>query len=297
MKYLVYALSPLLILLSCITLACVLGYVILLYFGDIYSLNKLISRLSQLFLVLSLFPLRRCLHLSWAELGFAPKTKFFKQLIVGFIAGFATLLPVFVVLYGLGVNVFDDTKIWTSALLLKKTGLMLVLSLLISWIEEPLFRGLLLTGLQRKLALNAAILLSAAYYGSLHFLETSREIPYSALQFDSGFQLFAEALNHWLNPTQYSAFIALVMVGIFLGVVRTHVSQSLGVCIGLHTSWVWQIKVNKALFNPNYFSEYFYLVSAYDGLVGPLVAGWLGTVLFIYFAFQRYLKKTFELSD
>jgi hypothetical protein len=282
------ALLPLCVLFSTITLACVLGYSILLIFGDIYSLNKLISRLSQLLLVLSIFPLRHYLKLSWTELGFADKPLFIRQIMTGFIAGLATLLPVFLLLYALGVNVFDDTKIWTVAKILSKTGIALLLALLISVVEEPLFRGLLLTSLQKKLNLATAIIVSAVYYGSLHFLETSTEIPYPQITFSSGFSLFAEAIANWLNPAMLSAFIALVMVGLFLGVVRTQIAQSLGLCIGLHASWVWQIKLTKMFFNPNYFSDYFFLVSVYDGLVGPLIAGWLFLVLLGY-----ALKKAF----
>lgn len=282
------ALLPLGVLFSAISLACTLGYSILLIFGDIYSLNKLISRLSQLLLVLSIFPLRHYLKLSWTALGFADKSLFIKQIITGFMAGFATLLPVFLLLYALGVNVFDDTKIWSVVKILSKTGIALLLSLLISVVEEPLFRGLLLTSLQKKLNLATAIIVSAVYYGSLHFLETSTEIPYQQITFSSGFSLFAEAIANWLNPAMLSAFIALVMVGIFLGVVRTQFAQSLGLCIGLHASWVWQIKLTKMFFNPNYFSDYFFLVSAYDGLVGPLIAGWLFLVLLGY-----ALKKAF----
>jgi len=288
LKLLFYAFLPLCVLFSTIALACILGYGILHIFGDIYSLNKLISRLSQFLLVLSIFPLRRYLNITWTELGFTTKALFIRQLGIGFIAGLATLLPVFALLFYLGVNVFDETKIWTLASIAKKTSLALLLSLLISCVEEPLFRGLLVTSLQKKLTTASAILLAGIYYGSLHFLETSREIAYAQITFSSGFVLFAEAISHWLNPTMLSAFIALVMVGVFLGVVRTQFAHSLGVCIGLHTSWVWQIKLTKMFFNPNYFSPYFYLVSPYDGLVGSLIAGWLAVVLVSYFAYCHF---------
>ncbi len=287
MNYLI-VLIPLSVLFAIITLACGLGYSILLIFGDIYSLNKLISRLSQLLLVLSIFPCRHYLQLSWKELGFSANSLFFRQLYWGFLAGIATLLPVFIILYALGVNEFDATKTWTISKIITKTSIALLLSLLISLVEEPLFRGLLLTSLQKKLTVTTAIAVSACYYGSLHFLETSNEIPYAQLTFSSGFILFAQALKHWMNPAMSSAFIALVMVGVFLGVVRTQIPQSLGLCIGLHASWVWQIKLTKIFFNPHYLSKYFYLVSAYDGLVGPLIAVWLGFILVAY-----WLKKAF----
>jgi len=90
-----------------------------------------------------------------------------------------------------------------------------------------------------------------------------------------------------LNPNILSAFFALLMVGIFLAVLRTQVKASLGLCIGCHTCWVWQIKMSKSLFNTDFSSEYLYLVSSYDGVIGPLVTGWLLLAITGYFVYQR----------
>lgn len=258
----------------------------LMTLGDIYPLHKLISRITQLLLVLSLFPLRRWLNLSWAEVGFAPKKQFFKQMATGFCLGFLTLLPVFAALYLLEVHVWDSHKIWTIAAIIKKTTLALLLAILISYVEEPVFRGVLLMGLRQKIGLWAAILLGSAYYGSLHFLETATLIPYPQITLGSGFRLFAEAIANWLNPAVLSAFAGLWMVGIFLAVLRCYIPQSLGLCMGFHASWVWQIKISKMFLNTNDHSPYLYLVSSYDGLVGPLIAAWLGLAILGYLTYQ-----------
>jgi hypothetical protein len=65
----------------------------------------------------------------------------------------------------------------------------------------------------------------------------------------------------------------------------------LGLCIGLHASWVWQIKISKMFLNINEQSPYLYLVSNYDGLVGPLIAGWL---LFASLAYLFYLHGSWR---
>jgi membrane protease YdiL (CAAX protease family) len=291
MKYLLYILSPLAILFTLISLACILGYSILMIYGDFYSLTKLISRLSQILLVLSVFLLRRYVNLSWSELGFSPKAIFFKQIVLGFVAGLFILLPVFFLLYHLDVSVWNETKTWTLAIIAKKITIALLLSLLISVVEEPVFRGLLLSSMQKKLTLAVAVTVSAFYYGSLHFLRASSEIAYRDITFRSGFDIFAEAISNWLNPAIGSAFISLVMVGLFLGVVRTQFKQSLGLCIGLHASWVLQIKLSKTFFSPNYNSGYAYLVSPYDGVIGSLTTVWLLLVLIAYFSY-RYWQKT-----
>jgi hypothetical protein len=68
------------------------------------------------------------------------------------------------------------------------------------------------------------------------------------------------------------------------------VKEGLGLCIGCHASWVWLIKMNGSVFNANYGSEYIYLISSYNNVVGPLVTGWLGFAIICYFAYKKVVK-------
>ena len=290
MRYLFYTVVPLLILLAALSLACVVSYFIVLGIGDAISFRQLINRSAQLFLVLSIFPAMAYLKISKAELGFAQRPVFFKQLLQGFGLGFMTLIPVFIVLYVLKINVLDETQVWTIGLLAKNMTINLLIALLISLIEEPLFRGIMLVSLSKKLPVMAAILISSIYYAGLHFFSSNTDIPVQDITLFSGFKLLGEAFAHLLNPAILSAFFALLMVGVFLGVLRTQVKASLGLCIGCHTCWVWQIKMSKKLFDTDYSSPYHYLVSNYDGVVGPLVAGWLMLAIAVYFVYQQLDK-------
>lgn len=284
-KSILYALVPLAVLLAAASLACITGYFIMLGAGDGLPFRKVITKTTQLFLVLSIFPAMAWLKLNKEDLGFAAKKLFFRQLLQGFALGLLTLLPVFVVQYLLGINVIDHAKHWTISLVAEKITVALALALLISLIEEPIFRGILLTGLAKKLRVTAAILISSSYYAALHFVNSHTEIPYEQLTVLSGFPLMLEAFANLLNPVIRSAFFALLAVGIFLSLLRTHGKASLGFCIGCHTSWVWQIKLSKSLFNTDYGSDYLFLVSPYDGVIGPLVTGWLMLAIMIYFTY------------
>jgi membrane protease YdiL (CAAX protease family) len=266
-------------------MACIAGYYIMQMTGDQFPLRKIISKATQLFLVLSIFPAMAYLKFNKEDLGFAPKTVFIKQVAQGFGLGFITLLPVLVVLYILEINVIDHDQIRTAGLLAKKMAISLALALLISMVEEPIFRGILLAGLKKKLPAISAILISAVYYAALHFLNSTTEIPYQEINVFSGFKLLVEAFENLLNPEIRSAFFALLLVGIFLGVLRTQIKQSLGLCIGCHTCWVWQIKMSKSLFNTDSSSEYLYLVNSYDGVIGPLVTAWLLLAIISYLIF------------
>jgi uncharacterized protein len=219
-------------------------------------------------------------------LGFSVRPVFFKQLWQGVGLGFITLLPVFIALYLLGVNFIDESKPWTLFWVSKKLAIELLLALLISLFEEPVFRGILLTGLRKKMSVWAAILISAFYYAILHFLDSKTQIPTQELNLFSGFKLLGEAFTHLLNPEILSAFFALFAVGVFLGVLRAQAKASLGLCIGCHACWVWQIKLSKDLFNINPSSDYLYLVSSYDGVIGPLVTTWLTLAIIAYYWYR-----------
>ena len=290
MRYLFYTIVPLLVLLSAISLACIVGYFMVQGIGDFVPFRQIITRSTQLFLVLSIFPAMVYLKINKEELGFAPRSVFFKQLLQGFWLGFMTLMPVFIVLYTLRINVIDETHTWTVELLARDMSISLLLALIISLIEEPLFRGILLAGLNKKLPVMVAILISSTYYAALHFLSSKTDIPVQDISLFSGFKLLGEAVGNLLNPEILSAFFALLMVGIFLGVLRTQVKASLGLCIGCHTCWVWQIKMSKKLFNTDFSSEYLYLVNSYDGVIGPLVTGWLMLAIVGYFVYERFNK-------
>lgn len=287
MRNIIYSIVPLLVLLAASALACIVGYFIMQAIGDQLSLSQIITRLTQLFLVLSIYPVMVYLKLKKEDLGFTTTAVFLKQVFQGFGLGFVTLIPVFIVLYALGISVIDETQIWTVEAVAKKMAISLSLALLISMIEEPIFRGILLAGLKKKLPVIAAVLISSIYYAALHFLNSKIQIPFQEVRILSGFILLGDAFTHLLNPAILSTFLALLMVGIFLAILRTQVKEGLGLCIGCHTCWVWQIKMSKDLFNTDFSTEYHYLVSSYDGVIGPLVTGWLILAISAYF----FIKK------
>ena len=283
-----YSLAPLGVLLGLICFTSLLSYAILQVCGDLQPINKIISRSMQVLLVVCIFPLKKMLSLRWSDLGFAPPVVFFKQIASGLLLSIISLLPVFLILYLLGVHVFDDSRQWSGLQIGGKIGIAFWLALLIGLFEEILFRGLLLTALRRSMSTPMAIAISAFYYAALHFLKSSSSISYADLQIDSGFILMAEAFGSLLNPAIFSALLALFVVGVFLGMLRTRQPQNLGLCIGCHCGWVWQIKISKDLFNINPQSDYLYLVSNYDGVVGPLISVWLGLAMIVFSLITRY---------
>ncbi len=282
-------LSPLLVLLLATFCASLLAYTVTLIFDDTFSFRTVFKRSSQLFLVLSLFPVMSCLKLNWADIGFAPKVRFFRQVGKGLVIGFVTLMPVLLLIFALEVHVPDTAKPWTAGWIGKKVSVELLLALLISFVEEPIFRGALLAGMSRIFSLRTAIAVSAFYYATLHFVNSDIEIPYQEVKFYSGFVLLGDALGQLFNPNYLSPMLSLLAVGVFLGVLKTQNPASLGLCIGCHAGWVWQIKLSKVFLNINHQSGFLFLVSSYDGVIGPMVTLWLTLALVVYLWWQRKL--------
>ncbi len=270
------AFIPFLILLGFAAMSALLSYGLLQLTGDVISLRKVVSRMTQIFLLLSIFPLRRYLQLSWHDVGFSGKSLFFKQLGYGLVLGLLTLLPVIAILYALNISVFDVQREWTVARLSSKLALSLLLGFLIALGEEPLFTGILLAGLQKKFKRLTAAIITALYYSAFHFVKTRTHIEYDDLNWFSGFQLIGEAFANVLNPEIITAFAGLFAVGLFLALLRTRWPQAIGLCIGCHAGWVCLIKTHKSVFNTNADSPFYFFVSDYyDGIVGPLVMIWL----------------------
>ena len=294
LRYFIYAITPLLVLLTALILSCTLGYFIVLGIGDAIPFRQILTRSTQLFLVLSIFPIMAYLKVNKEELGFAPIGVLSKQLLQGFGLGFIVLIPVLVVLYVLKITVYKG-QFWTVGLMINAMTMNLLVALLISVIEETLFRGIVLVGLKRKLPVIAAIILTSTYYAGLHFLIIKTNLAVQDITITSGFLMLGEAVGNLFRLASVPAFFALLMVGIFLGVLRTQKKISLGLCIGCHTSWVWLIKMNKKLFNTDFSAQYHYLVSSYDGIIGPLVGGWIMIVIVAYFAYQHINRSKIGL--
>ena len=296
MRYIFYGLVPFFVLLAAILLSCSLGYILVQNIGDTLPFRQILTRLTQIFLLLSIFPMMKYLRIDKVALGFPSWWVFLKQLPQGFGLGFIVLTPVFIVLSLLNINQIDYKQEWVVDLLVKNSIMYLMMALLISVIEETLFRGMVLVGLKKKLPVQVAIFLTAIYYAGLHFLIIKTNLSVQDINFFSGFRLLGEAVSNLLNLNNLPAFFALLMVGIFLGVLRTQVTSSLGLCIGCHTCWVWQIKMNKKFFNTDFSSEYHYLVSSYDGVIGPLVTGWLLVVVVGYLAYRQVSQSKRKIS-
>ena len=284
------SLVPFMMLLFFSVIACFMGYGIFLLLDGAAQLSRIISRVTQILLILSIYPVMRWLSISARDLGFVPFKSFLKQMSAGIILGIFTLLPVLLLSYTLDIIVIDEARVWTFEKIANSLLAAFFLALLVSLLEEPMFRGILISAYTKRISISATIFISSFYYALLHFIKTKTPIPVEQAKISDSFRLLAEAFQNLLNPEHLGAFWALLMVGIFLAVMRTRLQLSLAWCIGCHTAWVWQIKMAHKITDVNHSSDLLYLISPYDGVIGPMVAIWLTLVICVYLKYERAVR-------
>ena len=288
------SLIPFLMLLIFSTIACFIGYAIFILLDGAAELSRIISRVTQVMLILSIYPLMCWLDISISDMGFVPVKIFLKQMIGGMALGLATLLPVLLLNHALGITVIDAHNVWTLDKLLVSLLVAFLLALMISLLEEPMFRGILISAYVKRIGITATIFVSSLYYALLHFIKTKTSITIEEAEFSDSFRLLLEAFVNLLNPDNFGALWALLMVGFFLAVMRTRLQLGLAWCIGCHAAWVWQIKMAHKITTVDQNSDLLFLVSPYDGVIGPMVAIWLTLVLCVYLAYEQFVKNKQE---
>lgn len=288
------SLLPFLMLLIFSIIACFIGYAIFILLDGAAELSRIISRVTQVMLILSIYPLMRWLDISIADMGFVPVKVFLKQMTGGMVLGLATLLPVLVLNYALGITVVDTNNVWALDGLLVSLLVAFLLALMISLLEEPMFRGILISAYIKRIGITGTIFVSSLYYALLHFIKTKKSIAVEEANFSDSFKLLLEAFANLLNPDNFGALWALLMVGFFLAIMRIRLQLGLAWCIGCHAAWVWQIKMAHKITTVDMNSDLLYLVSPYDGVIGPMVAIWLTLVLCVYLAYEQFVKNKQE---
>ncbi|HEY4285411.1 MAG TPA: CPBP family intramembrane glutamic endopeptidase [Chthoniobacterales bacterium] len=110
-------------------------------------------------------------------------------------------------------------------------------AIVVPWVEEAFFRGLILGILLRVGRKYLAIGLTSAFYSVVHFLKavegTSPDVTWT-----SGFQSIANSFTQFSNPMLLVAgFTTLFLIGWILADARIR-TASLWLPIGLHAGWI-----------------------------------------------------------
>lgn len=268
-----------LFLLACLLLAAALTPPLLDTGWVDFEPHRVMSRLAQLLMILSVWPFLRLLGLDRRDaLGYGrPRAVLVRSVALGWLAGIAILLALVLALLALELRVPDPGAAARQGEIARKAAQALAGGLLIGVVEETFFRGALFTAIRRHRPAASAVLWSALLYAAVHFLKPVSPPAGATVDWAmaGGMVLgaFADAAD-WAN---LDSFVALVLVGVLLGLVRERTGH-VGWCIGLHAGWVLVIQVARQLTDGNAASPNAWLTGDYDGVIGWLAAAWLAAL-------------------
>lgn len=284
-------------LLACLLLAAALSPALVQTGWLDFEPHRVMSRLAQLLMLLGIWPFLRALGLdNPGALGYGrPRPEFLRALAQGWLAGVAILLVLALALLALELRVPDLRTAARHAEIARKTAQYLAAGLLIGVLEETFFRGALFAAIRRRGTAASAIFWSALLYAAVHFLKPGALSAGHAFDSVAAGRMVLESFTDAADWRNLDSFVALVLVGVFLGLVRERTGH-IGWCIGLHAGWVFVIQVTRLLTDGNPDSPQSFLTGEYDGVIGWLAAGWLAVLSFGYWGLGRLPRGSAVLS-
>ncbi len=120
-------------------------------------------------------------------------------------------------------------------------GMVLLSALVVAFIEETLFRGVMLRFFMQGMRPSYAILVGAFFFSYVHFTKVYWGGE-TSITWLSGFTVAWKTLFSVAYTIQWVKFLNLFLVGIFLNLVLLE-SRSIWLCMGIHASWIFLYKM------------------------------------------------------
>ena len=241
-------------------------------------LHKFIGRVGLLLALIGLWPFLKMLKLADREsLGYGLASAEFRlTLTKGFALGVLILAALALGLMILDIRVYP--RAGEHPLLIKVVAQGVLGGLAIGFIEETFFRGALFSAVRKRGGgVVVAIVLPSLLFAALHFFKPQPFPPGAEVTLASSLASLGGALPALFQMENLDSFVALFLVGVFLGLVRQR-SGHIAWCIGLHAGWVLVIRLAHKYTWEDPASPLQFLVGEYDGVTGWLAAGWIGVL-------------------
>lgn len=198
-----------------------------------YDFETFFHRAILIAAALLLWPFLCLSHVhSMPDLGLAPNPRWGRDLSAGVLLSLIPLLCCGALLIAFHVYAFRYTLAWT------RFGKVLVASIIVPFIEEAFFRGIILGVLLRTGRKYMAILAVSAVFAAVHFFKAPERTS-AVVTWTSGLNSIAHSFGGVGDPMMLaSAFATLFVFGYILAVarVRTH---SLWLPMGLHAGLIF----------------------------------------------------------
>lgn len=220
------------------------------------------------------------------------RTGYLREIAFGMGLGILLILAMEIILYWLGVNRLESdldlTFKFLGYILLKG----ILSGLFVGLLEETMYRGALLGGLNKLIGALPAILISSIIYSAVHFIKFPALAADSQVTWMTGFMLLSHAFFWFSNSTIFDSFLALFAFGALLALVRLN-KGNIYQCIGIHAGVVLTINFINKLTDYMPGNNFDYLVNKSDHLLGYLAFAWLMLVCIFYYyrQFEPQFKR------
>jgi membrane protease YdiL (CAAX protease family) len=280
------------LLAGALLLAAALTYPAWLLVGtvSVEPVHRVMHRLAMLIALIGLIVVTRRLGLAnRTALGYGlPRAEFFRQLGIGWAAGVGLMLPLVALLLALDVRHIMPGIDGDLPLLLLRGVLS---GLVVAFIEETFFRGILFTAVARTSGARAAIIAPTLLYAALHFLGGKLRVPPEEVSWVHGFEVLSHLFERYAQPLAFvDSFLALVALGVLLSMVRLRTGAIAG-CIGLHAAGVCAIFVLRDTTAMNSNAPFSFIVGQYDNVTGWAACAWFVAIAVAYGVYQRQLSS------
>jgi membrane protease YdiL (CAAX protease family) len=248
---------------------------------SVEPVHRVMNRLAMLIALVGLVVLTRRLGLSnRTALGYGlPRAQFLRQLVMGWAAGIALMLPLVALLLTLGVR---QIKPGIDGDLPGLIAGGIISGLVVAFIEETFFRGVLFTAVARTSGAIAAIAAPSVLYAALHFLGGKLRVPPEQVAWEHGFQVLSRLFERYAQPLAFvDSCLALVTLGVLLALVRLR-TGAIAACIGLHAAGVCTIFVLRDTTAVNEHAKLAGIVGSYDGVIGWAAFAWFVAIVVMY---------------
>lgn len=277
-----------------ITLSPLLAYpvhLILENFVD-YPFHKLVRHVTLICgLIFSGFYLKYHQMYSRQSFGFSSSKKIFLgNLLQGILAGILVLalLNLFLLLFGVHQIKPNLDYFWSNLFLIIIKAILA--GLVVGLIEESIFRGALFSSLYKKTGAVVTVTLTSLVYAAVHFLKY-RALPEGAeITWVTGIEMLPEAFFRISDPNIIDHFLTLLVLGVLLSMVRIR-NGNIAMCIGIHAGIVMTMKVTGRFSDYMPGSQFDFLVSRYDHMLGYLSLVWLLVLAIVYW--RMFLARKF----
>ena len=165
---------------------------------------------------------------------------------------------------------------------------------LVGFMEEVFFRGMLFLGLFQLGRPLRAYVLANLFYSALHFVKPGEDYFLDGMDFLAGFRHLITTFQPFLEPqTILPGFIGLFLIGIVLSYALAR-TGNLYLSIGLHAGWIIALKTVRVF--GNYSREDLgWLFGASDPKIVSGVAAWIG-ILLVSAAILRLTRRGSRLA-